>query len=495
MNAFLSTLSLFFTSFFLLIFSPILTKNNPYPEKPILVIITSYNNKNWYARNLQSVLSQNYANFRVFYTDDFSPDGTGDLVEEYLIDNDLDKKVYLTKNTIRRGSLHNTYTMIQLCDDDTIIVNLDGDDWFPDNDILTRINNIYSSNEIWLTYGQFQTHPTGEKGWASPMPQQIVESNSFRLYTGLPTHLRTFYAWLFKEIKLEDLLYLGKFHTTVPDMAIMFPMIEMAGERHQFISDIMYIYNEENPLSEHHINRQLQINTLENLKLKKPYNRLIKKPIKRKSSNTIQSDAIVFAQNPTKLLRLLKSLKLQVKDIAHIFTMYQPTTALEVENYNAIQELYPEIKFYLVNDTISHFRDTLVEIYKRTENNYIFFIKDGTIFTKPLSLYECINAIEDTSAYAFYFNLNAHDGINTYPHLPLLECKPNICAWDFTVAEKKWSCANSLDCVLYKKTDYFTQLLLRFYDLRLESLEYIWTNELYANCIGLCFTESHTREI
>src|SRR6266404_5923340 len=102
-------------------------------EKLIVIVIPSYNNKQWYKHNLESALSQNYSNFYVIYTDDCSPDGTGELVEQYLMENDSDQKVYLIKNTTRRGALHNLYTMIHTCPDGAIIATLDGDDWFPDN--------------------------------------------------------------------------------------------------------------------------------------------------------------------------------------------------------------------------------------------------------------------------------------------------------------------------------------------------------------------------
>jgi glycosyltransferase involved in cell wall biosynthesis len=480
----------FYVSLFLIVSSSL-----AFTEKKIVVVITSYNNQKWYSRNLESVLSQNYTNFRVLYLDDFSPDGTGDLVEEYVIEHNLDQKVQLIKNTIRRGGLHNFYTMVYMCDDDEIVVNLDGDDWFPDDNVLTRLNNVYSSSEVWLTYGQFQTYPSGVNGWASPMPDSVIEANSFRYHPNLPTHLRTHYAWLFKQIKLEDLLYSGKFYSMVPDMAMMFPMIEMAGERHQFIPDIMYIYNQDNPLSEHHLNRQLQINLLTTLKNKNPYHRLIKKPIKKDTGNLTKSDAIIFAQNPTNLARLLKSLKTQVNGIDHIFIIYKPLSLLEIEDYNSVQNLYPEIEFYPINDIISHFRNTLVQIYDKTKNNYILFAKDDAIFTKSLSLCECIDAIEQTSAYAFYFKLNVQDGMKSYQHLSLLECKKNIYAWDFMTAEGRWSCANSIDLVLTKKTPYFIEMLSKFYDLSLNSLEHVWTNEAYVNHIGLCFNESYIRKI
>src|ERR1700722_873323 len=114
--------------------------------KKFVIVIPSYNNARWYERNLQSVLSQNYTDFRVIYVDDCSPDSTGDLVEAYLEKNDADHKVHLIKNSNRRGPLHNLYTMIYMSDDDEIIVTLDGDDWLPDNDVLTRLNEVYSSD-------------------------------------------------------------------------------------------------------------------------------------------------------------------------------------------------------------------------------------------------------------------------------------------------------------------------------------------------------------
>src|SRR5260221_6158066 len=119
------------------------TKNYSH-EKLIIIVIPSYNNKQWYKHNLESVLAQNYSNFYVIYTDDCSPDGTGELVEQYLIENDSNQKVCLIKNTTRRGALHNLYTMIHTCPDDAIIATLDGDDWFPDNQVLNRLNDTYT---------------------------------------------------------------------------------------------------------------------------------------------------------------------------------------------------------------------------------------------------------------------------------------------------------------------------------------------------------------
>jgi glycosyltransferase involved in cell wall biosynthesis len=464
---------------------------NLYPEKPIVVVIPSYNNQQWYINNLQSVLSQSYDNFKVIYTDDCSSDKTGELVEAYLAEHDPYERVFLIKNTERRGALYNLYSMINMCADNAIIVTLDGDDWFPDNDVLTRLNTIYSENEVWLTYGQFKMHPSGTQGWASPMPDYIIESNTFRNFQHLPTHLRTFYAWLFKEIKLEDLLYLGEFYPMTWDMAMMFPMIEMAGERHQFIPDIMYIYNDANNISDHHVSRQFQAYLAQLIKKKPRYKRLLTQPIKQQIT-TIKADAIIFAQTPNKLAQLIESLNIYVTEIDHIFVMYKPTSYIEVDEYLSLQNKYPEIEFCLISDHRSNFIEALFNIYQKTQNDYILFAKGDTQFQQPTSITQCIQAIEETESYAFYFKLNMLDGIQKHPRLSLVECKETIFAWNFALARDTWASANSIDLVLHKKTDSLTQVLQSHYDLTPNGLEAVWANEGNLDRLGLCFKENHT---
>lgn len=472
------------------------TKNpTTYQEKKIVITIPSYNNKKYFQKNLQSVLSQNYSNFHVIYTDDFSPDGTGDLVEEFLTTNDPKKRVTLIKNTHRKGALYNLYTMIYSCDDDAIIVTLDGDDWFPDNDVLSRLNDTYSSDEIWLTYGQFKLHPSNTTGWACAMPDYIVQNNNFREFQHLPTHLRTFYAWLFKKIKTEDLLYLGNFYSMTWDMAMMFPMIEMAGERHKFISDIMYIYNDENSLSDHHISRQLQAHLAQVVKKKKKYQRLNESPTIPTTKNTYDADIIIFADTPEHLTQLIDSLHNYVQNIGSIFVMYKPSTQQETEQYTLTQNFYPEIEFCLIKDHRSNFQEALLDLYNKSKNNYILFTKCNTQFQQTVSLAECINVLEEIHAYAFYFSLNAHDGMKTYPNMPILECKDNIYTWNFSLANEKWSCANSLDLVLHKKTESLHNALRSHYDLTPNGLEAVWANEGNLDRLGLCFNESHISAI
>lgn len=248
-------------------------QREPLEEKHMVIIIPSYNNKKYYERNLKSVIEQQYSNYHIIYIDDCSQDGTADLVEAFIQNSSLKDTCTLIKNSERKGALENLYYAIVACDDHDIIVLLDGDDWLSDAQVLQKINATYTDKNVWLTHGKLREFPNNRATWCEPIPANVVRNNSFRKFK-CASHLRTFYAWLFKKIKVEDLMFDGKFFEMTWDQAIMFPMLEMAGERHRFISDVVYIYNVENNINDNKVNAQLQRDLEQILRNKEVYKRL-----------------------------------------------------------------------------------------------------------------------------------------------------------------------------------------------------------------------------
>lgn len=227
-------------------------------DKKFVIVIPSYKNEQWCEKNIQSALDQNYLNFRVIFTDDCSPDNTFDKVSNFVNSHRNASKAILIKNTNRLGALENLYNMIVSCNDDEIILTLDGDDWFPDNDVLNKLNKVYSENDVWLTYGQYRNTYSNAMGHCRAYEQGVINSNSYRSVVWNASHLRTFYTWLFKRIRKEDLMQNGKFFSMTWDFAIMFPMLEMSGGHFQYIPDVLYIYNDMNPINDHKVNRNTQ---------------------------------------------------------------------------------------------------------------------------------------------------------------------------------------------------------------------------------------------
>ncbi len=222
----------------------------PKKKRNFLVIIPSYNNKDWYKNNLDSVFMQRYPFYKVVYIDDCSIDGTGYLVETYVKEKKQEGRFIVIKNKERMFALANIYASIHTYGaDDDIAVVLDGDDWWAHDHVLTLLNKVYDKFDAWMTYGQYKTYPSGKIGLSRNVPDRVIKTNSFRDYTWVTSQQRTFYVWLFKLIKKDDLLYKGEFLKKSGDVGVMFPLLEMAGRKSKFVQDVIYIYNRANPIN------------------------------------------------------------------------------------------------------------------------------------------------------------------------------------------------------------------------------------------------------
>jgi hypothetical protein len=155
--------------------------------------------------------------------------------------------------------------------DDEICVEVDGDDWLPDSNVFTRINEVYKDKEVWMTSGSFRYHD-GRPGFANPP----TNFSNVRKQTFTLSHLRTWKSWLWKKIKHEDLRDENNNYWNVAgDLSFMFPMFEMSGEEHyRFLSEINYIYNESNPINDHKVNMSNVINTVNKIRNKPEYKKL-----------------------------------------------------------------------------------------------------------------------------------------------------------------------------------------------------------------------------
>lgn len=243
------------------------------------IIIPSFNNEKWCVENLRSAVSQQYDDFHITYIDDCSTDATGPVVDAFVKSQGVRHRVTIIHNIERYGALENLYRVIHGLPNATVAVLLDGDDFLAHGQVLKTLNEVYScGRQIWLTYGNFTYWPSGaENLFCRPFPSWEIEQNGFRSYPIIgASHLRTFKAGLFKKIRLEDLLYEGNFYPMTWDLAMMMPMLEMAGERHTFIPEVLYHYNLTNNQSDHVKDGGLQNRLNDLIRSKPPYRRLEK---------------------------------------------------------------------------------------------------------------------------------------------------------------------------------------------------------------------------
>jgi glycosyltransferase involved in cell wall biosynthesis len=252
------------------------------PVERFAIVIASYNNEEYCINNIESAISQDYPQFKVIFIDDCSNDKTFSIVDRYIKEHAFDLEVRVIRNTVRKGAAQNYYEAIHnYTDNGEIIVILDGDDELAHPCVLKKLNEVYRSpdKDIWLTYGQFINKSDGSLGFCSAYPEEVQKRGFYRHYHHIPSHLKTFKSWLFKKIQKNDFMYKGSFMPMTWDMASMIPMMEMAGEKHhQFISEVLYIYNDLNPSSDHRISKKLQMEIDEYIRARRSYRAVADEP-------------------------------------------------------------------------------------------------------------------------------------------------------------------------------------------------------------------------
>ncbi len=225
-------------------------------EKKLFVIIPSYNNALWAEKNLLSVLNQKYPNFEGIYVDDCSSDKTSTIIQKTLKQFDSTEKIEYVKNNKHRGKAANLWLTLhgfnaqKKIQDDDIVVILDGDDWYPHDLVFSYLNQLYNTHDIWLTYGGFFRCPPQSDKPLVTIPKHAIQHNLFRSFRGCSAQQRTFYAWLYRHIKLSDLFFNGKFVPRAGDTAKIIPMMEMAGPRFKRIDEKIYAYNRANAIND-----------------------------------------------------------------------------------------------------------------------------------------------------------------------------------------------------------------------------------------------------
>lgn len=240
-----------------------------------MVILTGfYNAQDYIERCIGSIMSQKYKDFTCYITHDLSTDNSVNLVKELIKDDsrfilidDNDKKLY------QAGNFDKVIRYNSRIADNEVLVEVDGDDYLPDVNVLTRIDDVYKNPDIWIANGSFK-FSTGGNGFSSKQ----TNFDNLRQAAFTASHIRTWRAFLWRNIKQDDLFdENGNYWQWSSDLCFMYPMLEMSGEEHyHFMSDINYVYNNDNPINEHKVNMSMVNSFTARLKAKEKYSKLIR---------------------------------------------------------------------------------------------------------------------------------------------------------------------------------------------------------------------------
>lgn len=225
-------------------------------QQRIVVITPMYNAAPYIQRCITSVITQDYDNWKMYIIDDKSTDNSVDVAEKYT-----SEKVELITNTSNMGAVYNQVsTIVEHCEPDDIVMLLDGDDALTnDNQIFQFYNNLYDGTTE-FTYGSCWSMADNIPLVAQHYPKAVRESKTYRSHRfnwNMPyTHLRTFTAGLINGID-EDMFKdeNGNWFKAGGDGSLFYALIENADPaKVKAVTDIVYVYNDLNPLNDYKIN-------------------------------------------------------------------------------------------------------------------------------------------------------------------------------------------------------------------------------------------------
>ena len=211
----------------------------PKRHEPFVFVICGRNVRpGRFRRCVESLLTQESADWGAVVVDDASTNGFGDYAEMLLAP--YADRITILRNRSRRGLLFNTWNAItNFCaDPESVIITLDADDALIGPGVLERMREEYAAGAD-VTVGSMLRL---DKEAHYPVDFENPRSRGGNVWQ----HLRTFRKHLFDAIAVEDLKLDGEWIDLGNDWAFMVPIIEMASNP-RYIPEPLYLYEPATP--------------------------------------------------------------------------------------------------------------------------------------------------------------------------------------------------------------------------------------------------------
>lgn len=210
----------------------------------IKFVVCVWNAEKYIKNCIRTLKSQKDTDFKVYLIDDMSTDTTVDVIKSLIQE---DERFDLIVNEEKKFKLKNLDELITTFDDEDIVIELDGDDFLLNSNVVGDIRRVYSDKKVWLTNGSFM-YTNGDPGFSQKCNPNTVRKDPFRF-----SHLRTWKSFLWKSIPKN---YLrddnGEYFKSAADVAYTFSLLELAGEEnYRFLPELYYVYNAESPYNDH----------------------------------------------------------------------------------------------------------------------------------------------------------------------------------------------------------------------------------------------------
>jgi hypothetical protein len=231
-----------------------------------IVVITGRNIEGYAQECISKVLEQDYADIGIVIVDDASTDHTSEIIDRMLGDKD---DVIIVRNEKKHSKMENWEVAVRdkCSNPKSVIFLVDGDDYLIASDVISKMMEKHKEYDVvWSQY----VDGKGNFGICRPL------KGSPRKMPWVTSHLKSFKKWLFDAVKPEDFKdENGRYFESAVDMAVMLPVLEMAGPQKCFyLDEVLYQYRD-NPDSMHVHGRNQQRISEHKIRAKKEYSVII----------------------------------------------------------------------------------------------------------------------------------------------------------------------------------------------------------------------------
>lgn len=429
-------------------------------KKDFTVIISAKDNTSYCEQNLLSVLNQEYENYRVIYLESGSSREAAIKAHTFIQNHDVDGKINFIKCGEGVSEGESLYRAIHSCQNHEIIVLLRGDEFFAQNSVLERLNRFFADSDVWMTASEELLYPTYNK----------VSGNAY---------YQSFYAGLFKKIKLEEFLSNGQFRE-VEYEKILFPALKELARSHAFgVDEPHFICQKE---------REFAPN-----EGRVHYPLMKENPWHDFSKDEERVDLLVFSYNrPLQLYAFLESSEKYVENLHRLYVIYRAGNDHYEKGYYKVKKDFPNA-IYIRQSIENPYEDFAPTVRKTifdanvSTARYITFALDDFIIKEPLDLAESARLLKETGAYGFYFCLGNH--LRTSRKESKILIQEGVFGWQFSSMEGEWKDPNSVKMTLFKKEDIYADFLyMKFHNPNI--LQALWNESVDLSRVGLYYDRS-----
>ncbi|MBM3193269.1 MAG: hypothetical protein FJZ59_03440 [Chlamydiae bacterium] len=194
-------------------------------------------------QNISSILEQTYDNYRIVLMETKNILPYVDSIKQAIAKANKSHLLTIKSFDEEKPTVACFQQILDSFYDFEIVIQLDCNDWLANNEVVAKLNYIYTSNqETWLTYSQYLEYPSYQKGIIDPYMKKMLRNRKTKNFPWASSYLKTYYAGLFKHIKKTAHL---KNTPHEPDRLDLYflPVAQYSRYHTYFIEEVLYIHN------------------------------------------------------------------------------------------------------------------------------------------------------------------------------------------------------------------------------------------------------------